>query len=116
MKLADKDALVTGGSTGIGRAAAELFAQEGARVHIMDYNEAEGRAAVEQIEAAGGHARFYATDVRLEESVAASVAQIRERTAHLDVAVFSAGGFDGGRSRRLRSCRRRIGTRRSTPT
>ena len=58
MKLADKDALVTGGSTGIGRAAAELFAQEGARVHIMDYNEAQGRAAVEQIEAAGRPSAF----------------------------------------------------------
>ena len=95
MKLANKDALVTGGSTGIGRAAAELFAQEGARVHIIDYNEAEGRAAVAQIEAAGGQAHFYATDVRLEESVAASVAQIRERTARLDVAVFSAGVLTG---------------------
>ena len=60
MKLANKDALVTGGATGIGRATAELFAQEGARVHIIDYNEAEGRAAVEQIEAAGGQAHFYA--------------------------------------------------------
>ena len=50
---------------------------------------------MEQIEAAGGHAHFYATDVRLEESVATSVAQIRERTAHLDVAVFSAGVLTG---------------------
>ena len=95
MKLANKDALVTGGATGIGRAAAELFAQEGARVHIIDYNEAEGRAAVEQIEAAGGQAHFYTTDVRSEESVAASVAQIREHTARLDVAVFAAGVLTG---------------------
>ncbi len=95
MKLTNKDALITGGSTGIGRAATELFAQEGACVHIMDYNESEGRAAVEQIEAAGGQAHFYAADVRMEESVAAAVAQLRERTARLDVAVFAAGVLKG---------------------
>jgi len=95
VKLTNKDALITGGSTGIGRAATELFAQEGACVHIMDYNESEGRAAVEQIEAAGGQAHFYAADVRMEESVAAAVAQLRERTARLDVAVFAAGVLKG---------------------
>ena len=66
MKLENKEALITGGSTGIGRAAAELFAQEGARVHIVDYNEQEGDAAVAKIEAGGGKAHFYATDVRSE--------------------------------------------------
>ena len=95
MKLENKEALVTGGSTGIGRAAAELFAEEGARVHIVDYNEGEGKAAVEQIEAAGGRAHFYATDVRKEASVAASIAQVKEQTDHLDVAVFAAGVLKG---------------------
>ena len=46
--------IVTGAGSGIGRAAAELFAQEGARVHIVDYNEDDGMAAIAQIEAAGG--------------------------------------------------------------
>ncbi|HCQ03862.1 MAG TPA: hypothetical protein DIT99_25640, partial [Candidatus Latescibacteria bacterium] len=45
MKLVNKTALVTGGATGIGRATVELFATEGAEVHIIDYNEEEGRAA-----------------------------------------------------------------------
>ena len=64
MKLVNKTALVTGGATGIGRATVELFATEGAEVHIIDYNEVEGRAAVETIKASGGHAHFHPTDVR----------------------------------------------------
>ena len=95
MKLENKEALVTGGSTGIGRATAELFAAEGARVHIVDYNEEEGQAAVAKIEAAGGRACFYATDVRSEESVASAIAQVKEATPHIDVAVFAAGVLQG---------------------
>ena len=95
MKLENKEALVTGGSTGIGRAAAELFAEEGARVHIVDYNEEEGKAAVAKIEAVGGRAHFYATDVRKEESVATSIAQVKAQTDRIDVAVFAAGGLKG---------------------
>lgn len=95
MKLENKEALVTGGSTGIGRATAELFAAEGARVHIVDYNEEEGQAAVAKIEAAGGRACFYATDVRSEESVASAIAQVKEATPYIDVAVFAAGVLKG---------------------
>ena len=62
----------------------------------MDYNEVEGRAAVAQIEAAGGQAHFYATDVRLEESVAAAVAQIGERDRSPRCGGFLGWGFDGG--------------------
>jgi len=95
VKLENKEALITGGSTGIGRAAAELFAQEGARVHIVDYNEDEGDAAVAKIEAGGGNAHFYATDVRSEESVAAALAAVRGNTDKLHAAVFAAGVLTG---------------------
>ena len=57
VKLENKEALISGGATGIGRATAELFAREGACVHIIDYNEEEGQAAVAEIEAAGGSVR-----------------------------------------------------------
>jgi NAD(P)-dependent dehydrogenase (short-subunit alcohol dehydrogenase family) len=95
MKLAGKVALVTGGATGIGRATAELFAEEGALVYIVDYNAAEGAAAVEAIEAAGGKAHFCATDVRSEESVKKALAQVAEGSGHIDVAVLAAGVLKG---------------------
>ena len=95
MKLENKEALITGGATGIGRATAELFASEGACIHIIDYNEEQGQAAVTEIEAAGGKAHFYATDVRSEQSVAESIVRVKEHTDRLDVAVFAAGVLKG---------------------
>lgn len=95
MKLANKSALVTGGATGIGRATAELFGAEGAEVHIIDYNEEEGRAAVETIVAAGGRAHFYPTDIRSEDSVAGAFDGIKAHSDHLDTAVFAAGVLKG---------------------
>ncbi len=95
MKLVNKTALVTGGATGIGRATVELFATEGAEVHIIDYNEEEGRAAVETIEASGGRAYFHRTDVRSEKSVAAAFDHIKTHCNHLDTVVFAAGVLKG---------------------
>ena len=66
-------ALVTGGSAGIGRAAALAFAREGAYVAIGDVEVARGEQVVEEIESAGGKALFVATDV----SKSADVAQAR---------------------------------------
>ena len=95
MRLENKIALITGGATGIGRAAAELFGAEGARVVIVDYNEEEGCAAVRTIEAAGGQATFFPTDVRSEESVASTLARIGAAHQRLDIAVCSAGVLTG---------------------
>lgn len=95
MRLSGKVALITGGATGIGRATAELFAAEGAFVHIVDYNQEEGAAAVEAIVAAGGRAAFYATDVRSEQSVAQSIGRVAEESAHIDIAVIAAGVLKG---------------------
>ena len=61
--LANKVALVTGGASGIGRATAVLFAQEGAAVAIVDINAEQGQAAVEEIESAGGKVIFIPCNV-----------------------------------------------------
>ena len=95
MRLSGQTALITGGATGIGRATAELFGSEGATVLIMDYNQTEGNAAVEAIEAAGGRARFFEVDVRSDKEVGAVVQAIGRDYPKIDIAVCSAGVLKG---------------------
>jgi NAD(P)-dependent dehydrogenase (short-subunit alcohol dehydrogenase family) len=66
--LTDKVAIVTGGSTGIGRATSLLFARHGAKVVVGDVNP-EGRETVATIEREGGAALFVETDVRIAQQV-----------------------------------------------
>jgi NAD(P)-dependent dehydrogenase (short-subunit alcohol dehydrogenase family) len=84
MRLKGKVAIVTGGSSGIGRASAELFAREGARVVVADYNADAGRATVETIKGAGGDAIFVQVDV-------SDAAQVRDM---VQTALDTYGGID----------------------
>lgn len=92
-RLKGKIALITGGATGIGRATAELFAAEGAQVVILDYNEEEGRAALEAITKGGGQAVFHQTDVRSGQNVEEVFRQLN--CERLDILVCSAGVLKG---------------------
>lgn len=90
-RLNGKVALVTGASSGIGRATAKLFAAEGAKVVLGARREAELQSLVEEIEAAGGVAVALAGDVRSEDYAKALVDLAVTRFGRLDIAFNNAG-------------------------
>ncbi len=85
MQLKERVAIITGAASGIGRAAAALFAREGARVVVADVDAAGGAATVAQITGAGGEAIFVATDVSRADSVEALAAQAQQRFGRIDI-------------------------------
>lgn len=89
--IAGKSIIVTGAASGIGRAAAVLFASEGARVMAADVNEAGGLESVAQIKAAGGEAVFKRTDISSEADVRAMVDATVTAFGRLDGAFNNAG-------------------------
>lgn len=84
-------AIVTGGSSGIGRATAIAFAREGAKVVIAARRENEGEETVRQIVEAGGEASFFQTDVTQAADVQALVDRTLERYGRLDCTFNNAG-------------------------
>ncbi|WP_025292130.1 SDR family oxidoreductase [Sphingomonas sanxanigenens] len=98
-RLAGKTALVTGGGEGIGRGIATLFAKEGARVVIAEYDPETGMAAADAIEAAGGTARFIRTDVNDKAQLLAAIDLAGSAFGGVDILVNNAWG--GGHVRRL---------------
>ena len=87
--LTHKVALVTGGSSGIGQAIAELFAQNGAQVVVLDLNAAT--ETLRRIEAAGGSAMQITCDVTSQSAVEAAFAEVIAAHGALDILVNSAG-------------------------
>lgn len=92
--LDGKIVLVTGGSTGIGRATAQILAREGATVVIADIQDKEGAATVESIRAEGGRAEYHRADVSDYAQIEALVADIAGRHGGLDGA-FNNAGIEG---------------------
>jgi NAD(P)-dependent dehydrogenase (short-subunit alcohol dehydrogenase family) len=91
-RLQGKVALITGGGSGIGRAAAMLFAREGAKVVIAEIARDAGAASAAAIRDAGGEARFVPTDVSKPEQVEAAVRAAVDAFGGLHVLYNNAGG------------------------
>jgi len=90
-RLDGKIALVTGAAMGMGRATAELFAQEGAAVALTDLDASAGEEATQAILDAGGTAGFWRLDVSQEAQVAEVVGAVADRFGGLDILVNCAG-------------------------
>ena len=92
--LADKVAVVTGGSSGIGEAAAKSLAAHGAKVVVAARREKEGQAVVEAIQGFEGQALFVKTDVTEPAQVSALMKQATEQYGSLDI-LFNNAGIPG---------------------
>jgi NAD(P)-dependent dehydrogenase (short-subunit alcohol dehydrogenase family) len=92
-RLEGKVALITGGTSGIGRATAVLFAGQGANVVISGRDETRGAEVVGEIGAAGGEGVFVRADVRSAEDCDRSVARTVEAFGRLDILFNNAGVY-----------------------
>lgn len=88
MRLKDRVTLITGGASGIGRATAEAFAGEGARVVVCDVNEKAGQAVAKEL---GPESGFYRVDVTDRKAVQSWVDDVVARYGRVDVLVNNAG-------------------------
>jgi NAD(P)-dependent dehydrogenase (short-subunit alcohol dehydrogenase family) len=88
--MSDQVVLITGALTGIGRATAVIFAQQGAQVIVSGRRDKEGQELAAALRAVGAEAEFVRTDVRVEEDVRNLVDQTVKRFGRLDIAVNNA--------------------------
>jgi NAD(P)-dependent dehydrogenase (short-subunit alcohol dehydrogenase family) len=93
MRLQNKVALITGGTSGIGEATAILFAKEGAKIAITGRNEKRGYAVTEQILKDGGQTVFLRTDVRKADECRRAVDETVSSFGCLDILFNNAGVF-----------------------
>ncbi len=95
-EMQGRTALVTGATSGIGRAASLRFAEAGARVAAVGRNEEALRAVVEEITASGGEALAVRADVTVEAEARSAVESVVEKFGSLDVLVNAAGHISNG--------------------
>ena len=95
-RLHDKVAIVTGGTSGIGKATAHLFAREGAKVVFIARGEERGREVQAAIRKEGGEATFIACDIGDVDLVEAAVAETAKTYGAIHIIFNNAGGGGGG--------------------
>jgi 3-oxoacyl-[acyl-carrier protein] reductase len=91
MQVTEKTVAITGGGRGIGRAMAERFGREGARVALLDVNTADLESTRAALEASGIVARSYTVNVAVEEEVTATMDRVVADFGRLDVMINNAG-------------------------
>jgi len=95
MRLADKVAIITGASSGIGRSSAYLFAKEGAKLVVADIDNAGGEGVVSNIKTKGGEAIFVHTDITLASEIKALVRIVKNKFDKIDI-LFNNAGITAG--------------------
>ncbi|MBI3762857.1 MAG: glucose 1-dehydrogenase [Chloroflexi bacterium] len=96
MRLKDKVVLMTGGTSGIGQAAAELFAAEGARVAFTGRRAERGEAVAAKIRESGGQTIFIPGDVTLPKDCELAIAETRRAFGRIDILFNNAGVVTSG--------------------
>jgi 3-oxoacyl-[acyl-carrier protein] reductase len=91
VRLKEKTAIITGAANGIGFAAAERFAREGANVILADFDAEIGRQREEDLREEGLQARFIQVDVSKRESIDELVRQVLEEYGRIDILINNAG-------------------------
>jgi len=89
--LQEKVVIVTGAGQGIGKATAQSFSDEGARVVVAEFNEKTGKSVVAELESNGAEALFIQTNVANRDSVRNLISVVLEKFGRIDVLVNNAG-------------------------
>src|SRR5438132_2898599 len=93
MRLKGKTAIITGGTTGIGRASAVLFAREGAQVVVTDWRDDRSGPVMKEIAQVGGEGSFFQADVSRRDDNERMIDACLERYGKLDILFCNAGRF-----------------------
>ena len=91
MKLKNKKVIITGGASGMGKATAELFCQEGAQVAILDINKTEGEKTINKINLHAEKAFFFETDLTKSKEVKNSIKKVVNKFKEINILFNHAG-------------------------